>query len=433
MTDRYRLVRLTPADAGRIQALEDLVWFEVTPGLSAEQAIEGFDFDRGLGVEGPQEALAGAATDRPVPLVGLYAAFDMLLTVPAATGLTQVPMSGLSWVGVHPDHRRQGVLRQMMTDHLHGLHDGGEVAVAGLWAAEVPIYGRFGYGVATWNTLLELGRGTELGAPAHVVEEADAYRLHLVPAGTPEAAGLRHALHGASAPGLLGTVTRDEAFSRAVFRDLPKARGAKEPWQMLVATRDGEPRGYAVLRRRSEWDDRGVPKGELRVAELTAPDSPALLALMRRLLDFDLVSTVKVRGRSVDDPLVWWAGGPRSTSFAAADGLWLRLVDLDRALEARGYAAACDVVLEVADDLCPWNAGRWRLRVGEDGTARCERTDAAADLSATVPALGSAYLGGRSLASLARAGTVRGHTLGSVTALSRALRADVEPLAPVDF
>ena len=33
-------------------------------------------------------------------------------------GARQVPCAGLTWVGVHPDHRRQGVLTAMLRHHL---------------------------------------------------------------------------------------------------------------------------------------------------------------------------------------------------------------------------------------------------------------------------------------------------------------------------
>ena len=56
------------------------------------------------------------------------------------------------------------------------------------------------------------------------------------------------------------------------------------------------------------------------------------------------------------------------------DSLWVRLVDLPEAVAARGYEADCDVVVEVADRLAPWNAGRWRIRV-KDGTGEATRTD----------------------------------------------------------
>jgi predicted acetyltransferase len=97
---------------------------------------------------------------------------------------------------------------------------------------------------------------------------------------------------------------------------------------------------------------------------------------------------------------------PRSAKPVVVDGIWIRLVDLPAALTARRYSRDVDVVLEVTDALCPWNAGRWRLTGGPDG-AECTATTDAADLSLDVRELGAAYLGSESLAHLASAGLVR--------------------------
>ena len=78
--------------------------------------------------------------------------------------LAPVPMAGLSWVSVHPDHRRRGVLRAMITHHFAQLHEQG-AALSGLHAAEVQIYDNFGYGIGSVELLLKLERGAVFNAP----------------------------------------------------------------------------------------------------------------------------------------------------------------------------------------------------------------------------------------------------------------------------
>src|SRR5690606_12714708 len=146
----------------------------------------------------------------------------------------------------------------------------------------------------------------------------------------------------------LGAVTRPDSMAAVWFRDYPKARGSKEPRRLLLARRAGRVSGYAVLRRESKWE-KGTPQGTVEVPELGALDEATLLALTRRLVSFDLTAKVVLWNRTTDDPVMWWAGGPRSVDLRAFDSLWLRLVDLPRALAERGYAAACDLVLEVVD------------------------------------------------------------------------------------
>src|ERR1700722_7429906 len=72
------------------------------------------------------------------------------LTLPASPGQAAPvrPFAAVSAVGVHPTHRRRGLLRQLMARALADGRDRGE-AVAGLLASESVIYGRFGFGHAT--------------------------------------------------------------------------------------------------------------------------------------------------------------------------------------------------------------------------------------------------------------------------------------------
>lgn len=428
------LVDLGAQDAERIMTLEHLVWFEIAQGVNTQDSLAELDFERTRGVQFEDtKPLLGTAAGAPAPLAGMYASWDMALTVPGPLGtLSRTPMNGLTWVGVHPDVRRRGILRQMMTDHLHTAQERGE-AVAGLQAAEPGIYGRFGYGGASLDVTLTLGRGTELAAGEDLDAAARQVSTHFVPAGTPEAMAAIHRAHLADAEHTLGAVTRTEDMSRVWFRDHPSARGSKEPLQVMFATRDGDPTGYALFRRTSDWGEDNLPNGKVVVREIGAVDPASLLALARRLVDFDLTSKVSFHGRGTDDPLLWWAGGPRQVGMRASDSLWVRLVDVDRALTARGYAQPVDLVLDVVDPICPWNERRWRLRVGEDGVGRCLPTDDEADLRLPVAALGAAYLGSRPIAAQLAAGVVTELHTGAAAQLSRAMRGDTEPIAAIGF
>ncbi len=431
-TGQTRLITLSPDDADRIAQLEDTVWFEVAPGVTPQQQQETLEWRRTRALESTAPLPVGSRADAPPPLVGIYSAYGMAVTVPGPGGtLTRVPMSGLTWVGVHPDHRRRGLLRQMMVDHLHSVRGSAE-PIACLHAAEVGIYGRFGYGTASLDVQLSLGRGSELTAPPELDEAAKAVTTHFVDVDSDEAAAALHEIHLRSAKTTLGAVTRGDDTARSWYRDFPKARGEKEPRKVMFAQSGGQVTGYAVFRRISKWED-ATPAGEVSVGEMAACDAASLLALARRMVDFDLTGKVKFWSRSTDDPLLWWVGGPRTAQLKAFDALWVRLVEVDRALEARGYAAACDLVLDVADDLCPWNAQRWRLTVGEDGVGVCVPTTDEPDLRLPVQALGAAYLGGRSIASQAAAGMVTQLRDGAVNQLSRAMRADTEPVGAIGF
>ena len=109
-----------------------------------------------------------------------------------------------------------------------------------------------------------------------------------------------------------------------------------------------------------------------------------------------------------------------------------------RALAQRHYASPVDVVIEVADEQCPQNAGRWRL-AAEAGVApagfraTCERTTAPADVVLPVWAVGAAYLGGTGLKAMANAGLITEATPGSLAALSTAMSWEPAPWCPMTF
>jgi predicted acetyltransferase len=155
------------------------------------------------------------------------------------------------------------------------------------------------------------------------------------------------------------------------------------------------------------------------VHEAVAVDPATYVTLWRFLLGIDLTRTARYSHGAVDEPLVHLVAEPNRLAGRLTDGLWVRLVDVGAALAARRYARPVDVVIEVTDPLLHENAGRWRLTGDPDGAA-CAPTDAPADLACGILDLGSAYLGGPSLAALAAAGRVRERRPGSLAAASLA-------------
>ena len=416
------ILGLTAADRDRLLAVHGAAFFFDPDTIAADVRTASLDWTRTF----------AASPDGGTTLAGVYTSYDMAVTVPGPLGsLVRVPMQGLSWVSVHPDHRRQGVLREMVTHHLADLRDRG-AALGGLHAAEVAIYGRFGYAAASAEVDLTLARGTTFTAPA-LEEAVAAVRTHYVEADSDETATAVQELHLRCATTTLGAVTRTDRLTRYRLVDQPRSRQGRETGKVLFASVNGQPTGYARFHRQGGWREDGLPDATVTVPEIAAADPASLLALARRLVDFDLTTTTRIDGRMTDDPLIWWAGGPRSVRTTTHDGLWLRLVDVGAALSQRGYASGCDVVLDVADDACPWNHRRWRLTAGRDGLGRCIPTDDPADLRLPVQALAAAYLGTRTLSSQAREGSVQELTPGALWAASHALSDDREPVGAVMF
>jgi predicted acetyltransferase len=357
---------------------------------------------------------------RPGPdgdeLVGINHVYSLDLPVPGGS----VAAGALTWVGVHPLHRRRGVLSAMITDHLQAVRERGE-PVSVLTASEPAIYGRFGYGAATHHVSATLPRGAAL----RDVPGADEVRLRLETVDAEKHADVVGACYDAARAARPGMVSRGApALQRRFLHDPVRFRDGAEPLRIFVAEADGaDPvagrrppaRGYALFRR----TEPGPSGSVVKVRELVARDPAAARALWGRLLDLDLTVTVETGNRPMDDALLHLLLDPRAGRFTRADGVWVRLVDLPTALAARRYATEVDVVLEVTDARCPWNAGRWRLSAGPDGASCTPSTDAAA-LALDVRELGAAYLGSVGLIALADAGLVTVHDEAAFAVAARA-------------
>jgi predicted acetyltransferase len=377
------------------------------------------EFDRSL-----------AAFDGDTP-VGAAGAYTFQLTVPGSAAL---PAAGVTWVSVLPSHRRRGVLTSLMRRQLADIRDRGE-PLAVLWASESVIYPRFGYGRAMWHADFTLYRGE--GALARTAPADDGLRLRLVDpvAAVPELAKV----YDAVLPSRPGFIARTESWWQRTVYDPADRRQGTSPLHCVLADDDGGPRGYALYSAVNRWDrDTSLPDSALNVREMVAADAAASGALSADLLSRDLTTEFRLRGRPVDDPLLYQLADPRRARPRLKDALWVRIIDVPGALARRRYSAPADVVLEVRDDLLPANAGRWRLTTGQaaDGgglSAACEPSSSAPDVLLDVTQLGAAYLGGTTLGALAAAGLVAEARPGAVRQLSTALSWEPAPWCPVNF
>jgi hypothetical protein len=317
----------------------------------------------------------------------------------------------------------------MLRHHLEQVREQSGTHVSALHASEPAIYGRYGYGLASLELEVTLGRGTTLTSP-QLDDATAAVTTQMTTISDTDVHKRMRECHLGAAP--VGSVVGHPGYYAQAAHPMPQELRGKEPWRVLFARRGGADVGFAAFRRTAKWE-RARPSGELEVW-IVVGDPAAQLTLLRRLVDVDLIGSVKVGTVGVDDPLLSWAGGPRATSDVATyDSLWVRLVDLAEALQARAWSAPCDVVAEVADRAAPWNEGTWRIRSDGAGQATVERSSGEADLALGVEALGGAYLGGGNLVALQRAGLVAERRAGAVAQLWRAMRTDAAPTAAIGF
>jgi predicted acetyltransferase len=343
----------------------------------------------------PDRLIAAFDGDVPVATAGAY---TFRMTVPGG----DVATAGVTLVGVEPGHRRRGILRALMRHQLDDVRERGE-PVAILWASEAAIYQRFGYGLGTLSGSFEIDRGrTAWLRPA---EPEGRMRLVDVDEAMRTFPAVYERMRGVTP----GALSRTEEWWRwGPLHDAEYMRRGAGPKFRYLYEVDGAAEGYAIYRPKGDWDNRG-PKGQVFVVETVALTPRALRGVWSFLFGVDLMVSISAERQPVPHPLQLALADPRAMGLVAGDGIWVRLVDLPAALAARRYGTAGELVLDVTDAFCPWNAGRWRLAASGDpgaATPTVERSDAPADLALDVAELGAAYLGGVRLSELARAGRV---------------------------
>jgi len=361
-----------------------------------------------------QDFRVAAFEDEEIVAAALSYRFE--LSIPGGA----LPVAGLTGVGVLPTHTRRGLLSSLMRAHLDGVRQR-ELPLAALWASEGGIYGRFGYGLASLVLEVAIERdriapllGRRTSAPVRLVAEDDAARL--LPSVWERVRGT-----------VPGPLSRSPEWWALRVGDAPWQRRDRRPLQRAVLELDGCVEGYVLYRHSPRYED-GVPVGDLDVLEAVATSPAATRELWRYLLSIDLVQHVNARLLPVDHPLLMLTDEPARLHARLGDGLWVRLVDVGAALTARAFAGLGEVVLDVRDQLCPWNEGCWR--VSSDGV---ERVSTAADLALDVAALGSVYLGGFTFGALVRSTRVEELRPGAADRADALFRTAAEPWCPEIF
>ena len=381
-----------------------------------------------------QDRVAKTETDRAWVasddgrFVGNACIHTMDLTLPAFPdrACPVTAMAGVSAGGVHPTHRRRGLLSRMMAAMLDDARAHGE-ALAGLIASESIIYGRFGFGHAT--DMAEFTINTRESAFSNPAPHLDLQLLD-----REEAAKILPDLYDRQRRTRSGEVSRNQQVWKEVIADPPNRRHGGSG--VFFASCDD---GYLAYRAH----DANVLRGDLpriTVEELRGTTPEVEAALWRFVLDLDLVGEVTARRRPVDEPVRWRFADPRQLKVTdVVDRLYVRILDVPAALEARGYRNEGRVVLDVlppsaslgSDDAA---SGTWVLEGGPDGAScRAGRAGEEADVRLTVTDLGSLYLGGFSASLLAAAGRVQELTAGGIEAADSLFATWPAPLTGTGF
>ncbi|MFF5987394.1 GNAT family N-acetyltransferase [Prauserella flavalba] len=337
-------------------------------------------------------------------LIGTARSTDSDLTVPGGAAVSSAAVTG---VGVRADRTRRGVLTELMRAQFADFAER-RVVVANLWASEGPIYGRFGYGVATHGRSSTVRRRQAVlrpdVPPGGEVELVDVDAARAVLAEGYARIGRR-----------AGMMARPDHWWN--YYDGALRRG-DDPVAIAVHHGGRGVDGFVVYRVGRAPGGSGV----LTVEDMHYDDAAAFAGLWRYLLSVDLVDEISLVYRPLDEPVDLLFTDPRAvTVTGGGDETWLRLLDVPAALAARRWAGE-PLVVEVADPVLEHNAGRYLL--SEDGA---ERTGEPAAVRLGVDALAMAYLGGWRPSALARAGRLWLAEPGIVHAADRLFAAHAAP------
>ncbi|WP_329422609.1 GNAT family N-acetyltransferase [Streptomyces sp. NBC_01268] len=352
-------------------------------------------------------------------MVATFQSFDQELSTVGGANLAADAVSGVT---VSPTHRRRGLLSRMMKDDLAAAKERGD-ACATLIAAEYPIYGRFGFGPASWTTewSVDVTRaGFDLHRPGS--DGDDGGRIDLTDGAEIRAEG--PALHRRMATGRAGITARRPRNWDVGTGNSFHHRPWTEPFYAMYRSGAGEVEGYVAYTADDKWTDGNQPVQTATVRDLVAVTPAAERALWRYVCSIDWITSVRSGSRAPDALLPLLLPDPRAARVVThTDMLWLRILDVPKVLEPRTYAAEGTLVLDVRD-AAGLAGGRYRLDTSpEPGGSSCVPTDAAPDLVLDVAELARLALGDESVLRLAALGRVEEAAAGAAVRADLLLRA----------
>ncbi|WP_053851929.1 GNAT family N-acetyltransferase [Streptomyces sp. NRRL B-24085] len=393
----------------------------VRAGFLREPVVSAAELEARKGQFEPGRFIGAFEGDR---CVATFRSFAQEVT---AVGGRLVAADAISAVTVTATHRRRGLLTRMMSQDLAAAKERGDV-LATLIAAEYRIYGRYGFGPATSGTEWTIDvpragldpRGPDLGGGRiDLVEPDDVRKLG------PE-------LHDRMRRATPGAISRDDwwwQLNTGAVRTDPKWT---EPFFAVYRAPDGTVEGLMTYDVDEKWADTMQPANTASVRGLIASTPAAERALWHYLCSIDWVTRVRSGWRAPDDLLPHLLPNPPAAGVSMhADWMWVRILDVVRALEARTYDSEGALVLEVLDG-SGLAGGRYRLEASPDG-ASCTATTESADLTLDVRELATLWLGDESAVRLAALGRVREDRAGAGRGADALLRTSRRPWCPDMF
>lgn len=326
------------------------------------------------------------------------ATFSTIPFTMRANGLA-LAMGGVCCASTEPEYRRQGLLRQIMTQELNRMGAQGR-SVATLWASQAAIYQRFGFSMASVN------RQYTVDTVDIRFIDGNGGHLPVSRVDGPRGMDIVDTVYHAFIAPRTGYLHRtDILWKSRIFKDNIKNDG---PFYIAIAFEDEQPMGYIVYTLRARKVSHIARHQEIVVRDLAWLSPDAYRSLWSFLARHDLVGRIWWGQVPSDDPAPEFFLEPRLLHSEDREGLWLRIVDVAGALQGRGYQATDKLILAVeGDDLVAGNNGVWQVDASPEAT-RVTRSHASPDVRLSIKALASLYTGFRDAQSLAAWGLLQG-------------------------
>ena len=344
-----------------------------------------------------------------------YAAWPLVMRINGAS----VPVAGVTFVGTLPVYRRRGCLRRVATRHFEMMYEQGERAVAILHASHAAIYKRYGYAVVSTRKSYRV-------APAHLAPTPE----FVMPVGDE-----------------IKDISRQdnntaiyEIYDQFILERTGYLERAPRMWQMgvlmppmpstvlqkIIYEEAGRPSGYLIYTAEPHVDANGQLGQKIVVRDFAWLTPNAYLGLVTFFMPMDLIHEIIWPKVPDDDPLPHLLLEPRYLFPSSADGILGRIVDLEKALNQRHYDCEGQIIMEVRDPLCPWNRGRWKMKVTA-GRATVSRSDAPAALYLSIDTLALLYFGQISATQAIRMGRLKAMNNAALTIADRLFETRYKP------
>jgi len=269
-------------------------------------------------------------------------------------GGKRVPLCGIAGVATAPECRGKGHARRIMEACVREMHERGD-AIGGLYCSTQALYRQSGFEQAGHRCLIKIPvarmLGGQKGRNVIVLKEADMPRVE--------------ACYRQFASAFNGMLDRREYI-----------------WKRIKEAPDSKNQGYGVLDERgsltgylfmSQPRDSKTGRQDLQLSDIAFTTADAGRQLIAFLADYEPMADSVHFGGGPLHPLLTLL--PQQRYEVKLKDYWmLRVVDVKRAFEARGYSSAvrAGVDIDVIDDVVEANSGRWRAEFG-DGKARLKK------------------------------------------------------------